>query len=86
MDIWGGGGSLRNRTFFFFFLGGGGGRAFLNILGLFKVKMQNGIFFFGQQNFKYFWVCLIFLIFFYLGGGGGGGWGLNSRCWVQAYG
>ena len=29
---------------FLFFLGGGGGGAFLNILGLFKVKVQNGIF------------------------------------------
>ena len=37
----GGGGSLRNLTIFF---GGGGRGAFLNILGLFKVKIQNGIF------------------------------------------
>ena len=40
----GGGGSLRNRTIFYFFGGGGGRGAFLNILGLFKVKIQNGIF------------------------------------------
>ena len=74
----GGRGSLQNHTIFF---GGGGG--FLNILGLFKVKIRMG-FFFGQQNFKYFWVCLIFLIsfFFWGGGGGGGDGGLNSRCWV----
>ena len=29
--------------YFFFFGGGGGGGAFLNILGLFKVKIQNRI-------------------------------------------
>ena len=52
------GGSLRNWTFFLF-LGGG---AFLYILGLFKVKIQN------ENNF---WVCLIFPTFlFFLGWGG----------------
>ena len=72
--VWGG--SLRNPTFFW-----GGGGSFLYILGLFKVKIQFGNIF-GPQNFKYFWVCLIFLIF--LGGVEGGGVGLNSsRCWVK---
>ena len=68
----------------FFFGGGGGGvitklnfflvgrGAFLYILGLFKVKIQNENIF-EAQNFKYFWVCLIFLIFFSVGGGGGFG-------------
>ena len=41
------GASIRNRTIFlfiFFFLGGGGGGggSLLYILGLFKVKIQNG--------------------------------------------
>ena len=44
MDIFGG--SLRNRTIFFFW--GGGGGALLYILGLFKVKIQNGNIFFGR--------------------------------------
>ena len=71
----------------FFFFGGGGGlriqTIFLYILGLFKVKMQNGNIF-GHQNFKYFCMPDIpFFIFFYWGGGGG--LGVNSRCWVQAY-
>ena len=50
MDIWGGGGGgghYEIGLFFFFFFGGGGGGgrcAFLKILGLFKVKIQNGIF------------------------------------------
>ena len=59
MDIWGegvgggggGGGGVNTKSdyffylfiFIYFFFGGGGG-AFLNILGLFKVKIQNGIF------------------------------------------
>ena len=46
MDIWGG--SLRNRTIFF--LGGGGGRgSLLYILGLFKIKIQNGNIFLGRK-------------------------------------
>ena len=41
----GGGGHYEIGLFFIFFGGGGWGRgAFLNILGLFKVKIQNGIF------------------------------------------
>ena len=67
-----------------FFLEGGGGHLKI-ILGLFKGQDTEWDFLFGQQNFKYFRVCLIFLISFFFGGGGGGG-GLNSRCWVQAYG
>ena len=38
--------------YLFFFLGGGGG-SFLYILGLLKVKIQNGNIFW-RQNFKYF--------------------------------
>ena len=53
MDIWGeggggGGGGVITKSDYFLFIffgGGGGGRgAFLNILGFFKVKVQNGIF------------------------------------------
>ena len=44
-------------------------RAFL------KVKVQYWKVCFGLLNFKYFGVCLIFLILF----------GEKSRCWVQAY-
>ena len=81
--------------FFFFFLGGGGhyeiGLLFISFFlrgeGVISIHFKSflrsryrmGIFF-GPQNFKYFWVCLIFLIFLF-----GGGGGLNSRCWVQAY-
>ena len=44
-------------------------RAFL------KVNVQYWNMCLGLLNFKYFWVCLIFLIFL----------GKKSRCWVQAY-
>ena len=43
----GGGGVITKSDYFLFFWGGGGGGergGFLNILGLFKVKIQNGIF------------------------------------------
>ena len=57
-DLWiyffeGGGGHYEIGLFF----GGGDGGSFLYILGLFKVKIQNGNIF-----CKYLWVCLIFLI------------------------
>ena len=76
MDIWGEGGHYEIGQFLFyyfiiiiiFFFGGGGG--FLNILGLFKVKIQNGIFFLESKISKHFWVCLTFLIFFFFLGGG----------------
>ena len=47
----GGGGSLQNRTIFLFlfFWGGGGGLSFLYILGLFKVKLQNGNIFWAAK-------------------------------------
>ena len=56
----------------YFFLGGG---------GHYEIGLHVFFIFFGgggiwPQNFKYFWVCLIFLnffIFFFLGGGGVGG-------------
>ena len=67
----GGGGSLRNRTIFSFF-GEVRRGSFLHILGLFKVKIQNGnIFgpqisiFLGMPNIQIF-----FFFFFFLGGGG----------------
>ena len=57
-----------------FFLGGG----VISIqFRAFKGQDTEWEYFFGPQNFKYFWVCLIFLIFFFffffffLGGGGG---------------
>ena len=38
--------------------------SFICILGSsLKVKVQNGGYFFGLQNFKYFFLCLKFLIF-----------------------
>ena len=59
-----------------FFRGGGGG-AFLNILGLFFWTAKFQIFL-GMPDIPDFF----FLLFFLFWGGGG----LNSRCWVQAYG
>ena len=44
-----GGGSLRNRTIFFFWGGGGGRGSLLYILGLFKIKIQNGNIFLGRK-------------------------------------
>ena len=64
----GGGGSLRNWTFFFFW----GGGSFLYILGLFKVKIQNGNNFW-TANFQIFLGMPDISDFFF--GGGGGGWG-----------
>ena len=61
--------------FFFFFLGGGGGVSFLYIIGLFKVKIQNGNIFWAA-NFQIFLgipdipVCFFVVVFL-----GGRGWG-----------
>ena len=68
-------GSLRNRTIFYFifFVGGGGRGAFLNILGLFKFKIQNGIFLDSKisNTFGCAWYSWFFFFFFWGGGGGG---------------
>ena len=61
-----GGGSLRNRTIFWGRVG-----AFLNILGLFKVKIQNGIFW-GTAKFQIFLGVPDIPDFFWGWGGGGG--------------
>ena len=68
VDIWGEGGSLRYQTIFFW----GGGGAFLSILGLFKVKIQNGICFWTAK-FQIFLGMPDIPDFFFLWGGGGGG-------------
>ena len=55
MDIFwgeGGGGGVITKSDYFsfsFFLGGGGGLSFLYILGLFKVKLQNGNIFWAAK-------------------------------------
>ena len=74
--------------FFFFFFGGRGGVSFLYIIGRFKVKIQNGIFFWAA-NFQIFLgipdIPDFFFFFLRWGWGGvGGGW-VNNRCWVEAY-
>ena len=60
--FFGKGGGVITKSDFFLGGGGGGRGSFLYILGLFKVKIQ---------NFKYFWVRLIFLFFFVFFWGGG---------------
>ena len=75
----GGGGVITKSDYFlflfFFFWGGGGGRgAFLNILGLFKVKIQNGIFLDSKISNTFGCACIpVFFLFFFLRGGGEGG-------------
>ena len=47
-----GGGVITKSDYFFFFWGGGGGRgrgSLLYILGLFKIKIQNGNIFLGRK-------------------------------------
>ena len=61
--------SIRNRTIFIFFFGGGGG-SLLYILGLFKVKIQNGNIFWAAK-FQIFLGMPDIPDFF--GGGGIGG-------------
>ena len=48
--------SITKSDFFYLFIifFGGGGGSFLYILGLFKVKIQNGNIFIGPQIVKYF--------------------------------
>ena len=74
MWIFGGRGVITKSDYFFFFFGGGGG-AFLTILGLFKVKIQNGIFFLTAKFQIYLGMpdipdFFFFFFFFFLGGGG----------------
>ena len=73
MWIFGGRGGHYEIGLLFFFLGGGG--EFLNILGLFKVKIQNGIFFWTAK-FQIFLgmpdIPDFFFFFFFFWGGGGG--------------
>ena len=65
-------GSLQNWTI----LGGHFYTLHFSFFFLSLVKVQNGNEFGGSQKFQILsWVCLIFLIFF----------GVNIRCWVQAY-
>ena len=78
--------------YIFFFWGGGGvGDHFYTFQGFLRSRYRMGIFF-GPQNSKYFWVCLIFLLFcffrfffFFFFCGVGTGLGVNGGCWVQAY-
>ena len=47
------GGGVIGKSDYFFFFGGGG--SFLYILGLFKVKIQNGNIFLGRKISNIFW-------------------------------
>ena len=57
-------------------MGGGGGGAFLYILGLCNVKIQNRNIFWAA-TFQIFWgmpdIPVFFFFFFFFGGGGGVG-------------
>ena len=63
----GGGGGVITISDYFFFLRGGG--AFLYILGLFKVKIQNGIIFWAAK-FQIFLGMPDIPDFFFVGGWG----------------
>ena len=73
---WGGDGGWGQYEVRLFFEGGGG-RSFLYILGLFKVKIQNGNIFWAAKFQLFLGMPDIpdFFFFFFLGGGGGVFWG-----------
>ena len=77
----GGGGVITKSDYFLFGGGGGGGGSFLYILGLFKVKIQNGNIFWAAK-FQIFLgmpnIPDIYIYFFFFLGGGGGWLGVNS--------